>query len=101
MRSGEGMKSLQAAMERVVKMLQSVASAGNESMSKAQEGTAAVTRVVSAIQSIAEDSEKIEGIVNVDLRHRRSNKSACVECFNEKRRVPARTAAGLPSLHPR
>ena len=64
-RSTEGMRRLQGAMKSVVEKLDSVAAAGMESMEKARVGTDAVTRVVAAIQSIAEGSEKIEGIVNV------------------------------------
>jgi methyl-accepting chemotaxis protein len=64
-RSTEGMQRLQVAMKSVIGKLGDVAAAGAESMDKARVGTDTVTRVVAAIQSIAEGSEKIEGIVNV------------------------------------
>ncbi len=63
--SMEEMRLLQDAMARVEHTLTGVAAAGGEAMAKAREGTEAVTRVVSAIQSIAVGSEKIEGIVNL------------------------------------
>jgi methyl-accepting chemotaxis protein len=64
-RSVEEMRLLQEAMARVERTLAGVAAAGDESLRKAREGTDAVSRTVSAIQSIAEGSEKIEGIVNL------------------------------------
>ena len=63
--SMQDMQRLESAMTRVVETLSSVAAAGTEAMAKAREGAESVTRVVSVIQSIAESSEKIAGIVTV------------------------------------
>ena len=63
--SMEGMQKLESAMTRVVETLSSVATAGTEAMARAKQGAESVTHVVSVIQSIAESSEKIAGIVTV------------------------------------
>jgi methyl-accepting chemotaxis protein len=63
--SMQDMQKLENAMKRVVETLSSVAAAGTEAMAKAKQGAESVTHVVSVIQSIAESSEKIAGIVTV------------------------------------
>jgi methyl-accepting chemotaxis protein len=63
--SMEEMQLLEGAMSRVEETIARVAQSGSQSLQKAREGSASVTKVVTAIQSIAEGSERIAGIVTV------------------------------------
>jgi methyl-accepting chemotaxis protein len=58
-------QQLHAIVEQVSRTLQSVSEAARAGMEQAREGAGSVTKVVDAIKSISESSEKIAGIVDV------------------------------------
>ena len=63
--SSSSAQQLQTTVEQVAKTLTAVAGAAQEAMAKAREGAESVTKVVAAINSISDGSEKISGIVGV------------------------------------